>query len=711
MRIKIVKALIKKEVLDVLRDKKAVIMMIIVPLVLYPLIFFGTLAVMSAVQTSMKSNEYKIVIGTEGSSPSDEWVGRLVDAIDEHNSSPQSAKQNVDEKNAEATITPATDVIKVVDISDDWDYDKAVEAIQKEEIDAFVSYSITDSDEREVYQVVYISSVTNSSYAAQILKKIISEMNLSESKSLIEDAGLVPQKILNPIVYKEQDIASKEQTTGNLLGMVLPMLLVISLLMGTMYPAIDATAGEKVRGTLETLLTLPVTNRELIISKFFTVAMIGIASALLNLISMGLMGIYMVKLVGSLGGAKFNVSIGSFIPAILITILAVLVFSLFISAVTMCITAFAKSYKEANNYITPMTLVVMLTGYIAFIPNIELTRNMALVPVANICLLIKNILSFKYDMAIIALVLLSNVIYAGLAILFLGRIYDSEAILFDEGRSGIQLFEKRVNMKKGGVPTTGDAWFILFVMLILTIYLGSMFQVKFGIGGVVMIQIMLLAVPMLFVLYTKRSFIKTYNINATGIGSYIGGIVLMAGVIMLGIVLTGIVARIFPADAEAAESSMDSLLKGYGLPVTLFIVAFLPAFCEEMMFRGFIFSAFKSRYKLKTAILLTSIAFGIYHMSVVRFFTTALLGAAIAVADHYAGSLLPGVIMHFMNNSLAVFQMFYPEQFSKIPIFSEQGIGIIGLAVLIFLGVFLVFIGSSVLIITNKGANYGVKEG
>jgi sodium transport system permease protein len=83
--------------------------------------------------------------------------------------------------------------------------------------------------------------------------------------------------------------------------MVLPMLLIISLLMGTMYPAIDTTAGEKERGTLETLLTLPVTNREIIIGKFFTVAVIGIVSALLNLLSMALMGVYMIKLIGGLG--------------------------------------------------------------------------------------------------------------------------------------------------------------------------------------------------------------------------------------------------------------------------------------------------------------------------------------------------------------------------------------------------------------------------
>ena len=83
----------------------------------------------------------------------------------------------------------------------------------------------------------------------------------------------------NKYLYENKDTASSEQSLGSIMGAVLPFMLIISLMMGTMYPAIDTTAGERERGTLETILTLPVTSRQLIISKFLTVALIGIISA------------------------------------------------------------------------------------------------------------------------------------------------------------------------------------------------------------------------------------------------------------------------------------------------------------------------------------------------------------------------------------------------------------------------------------------------
>jgi len=174
--------------------------------------------------------------------------------------------------------------------------------------------------------------------------------------------------------------------------------------------------------------------------------------------------------------------------------LTIFAFSLFISAVTMCVTSFAKSYKEANNYITPLMLVVMITGYIGFIPNVELTRTMAMIPVANICLLIKNMLVFKIDYAAIALVLLSNVAYVVLAVLFLSRIYDSESILFGDGKNGLQLFEKRSNLQKGGVPTVSDVWFVVALTIVLVLYAGSMLQLRFGLAGVFGTQLILLCI-------------------------------------------------------------------------------------------------------------------------------------------------------------------------------------------------------------------------
>ena len=713
MRAKLVKSLIKKELLDVIRDKKAVIMMLVVPLIIYPLIFFGTMAVMTAVQSGLEQNEYKIVI-KHGSD--NEWYDSLVDAIDEHNTPEETADESKTEdvskitdesktsdesKSTDGSTTSTTtiDKLKIVRTDENWNYSKAVTALQNEEIDAYVEPIVRDSDGRPEYQIVYVSSITNSSYAADVLVKVMTKMNRAESERLINESGMQAEKVLNPIVIGPKDIASKEQTTGNLLGMVLPMLLIISLLMGTMYPAIDTTAGEKERGTLETLLTLPVTNREIIFSKFVTVALIGIVSALLNLISMALIGFYMMKVIGHMGVSEVNINLGSFIPAIIITILAVLVFSLFISAITMCITAFAKSYKEANNYITPLTLIVMLTGYIAFIPNIDFNRNMALVPVANICLLIKNILSFKYDIGIIAIVLISNVIYAMLAILFLSRIYDSEGILFDEGRSGIQIFEKRSNMKKGGVPTTGDAWFIICVVLIAVLYLGALLQINFGLTGVLGTQLLILLIPLSVVLYTKKSIKETYGFRKTSPVNFIAGILLMFGVLFLGIIVTVFMAQFFPDDAAAASESLDELVAGHGFWYVLFIVAITPAFCEEMLFRGFILSAFKARYKVVTSIILVSVIFGIYHLSIVRFFTTAVLGSALVLAAHYSKSIFPGVLMHFMNNSLSVFQMFFPEEFKKVfPFLYDENPGAKEICIMLIAGVILCAVGITILV-------------
>ncbi|MBQ8952008.1 MAG: CPBP family intramembrane metalloprotease [Eubacterium sp.] len=692
MRYKVVKTLIKKELLDVIRDKKAVIMMLIVPLVIYPLIFFGTMAVMSAIQMGMEKNEYKVVVER---AINNKWDDELIAAIEEHNNPKSEDSKNVDDK---------TDQLKIVRSNEIWNYGKASKALQAEEIDAYVALFMSGEDGRPEYRIIYVSSITNSSYAADILKNILNRMNRSESERMIEDSGMDPELTLTPIVIDSRDIASKEQTTGNLLGMVLPMLLIISLLMGTMYPAIDTTAGEKERGTLETLLTLPVTNREIIIGKFFTVAVIGIVSAILNLLSMALMGVYMIKLIGGLGITTEAVKLGKFLPAIAVTIFAVLVFSLFISAITMCIAAFAKSYKEANNYITPMTLVVMLTGYIAFIPNIELDRKMALVPVANICLLIKNILNFKYEMEIVALVLLSNIIYAILAVLFLGRVYNSEGILFDEGRSGIQLFEKRSNMKKGGVPTTGDAWFLVCIVFMAVIYIGSLLQLKWGFGGVAGIQLMILLIPLLFVIYTKRSVKETYSFKKPTVTVFFGGVLLVFGTLFLGILLTVFTSMLFPADAETASEGIDTTLSGHGFLITLFVVALMPAICEEMMFRGFIFSAFRKKYKITAAILLVAVLFGVYHMSVVRFFTTALLGAALAITVYYSGSIFPAMLMHFCNNGVAVLQMFYPEFFiNHVPILGEEKLSISSAIILFLLGTVLATAGILLLRRNHRG--------
>ena len=349
------------------------------------------------------------------------------------------------------------------------------------------------------------------------------------------------------------------------------------------------------------------------------------------------------------GSKKINISIYDFIPALIILVFIIFAFTLFISAITMCVAALAKTYKEANNYITPLTLCIMLIGYIGFIPNIKLTNTMALIPVANICILIKSLLLFKINYTAIILVFLSNIIYAMLAISILSGIYDSEAVLFDEGKGRMQLFERRKNIKRGGIIKTGDTWFLIVFVILAVIYAGGIFEMKYGLFGVFLTQMLILFIPLSVLVYTKKDLRKNYSVRKTKPLNVLYSFIFMAGIFLLNIPLTTFVTSVFPDNTKTVTDSLQSIM-GSGFLVTVLVVCIVPGICEELFFRGVIFSSMKERYKPVTAIIITAACFGIYHTSIVRFFPTAFLGASLCIICYYTGSVFPGIIMHSLNN-------------------------------------------------------------
>ncbi len=674
MNTKIIKTLVKKELLDVFRDKKTVIMMLIVPIILYPLIFIGAMMFTTAISSSMKTQDYRIVVDAQDDGA---FMRRIQEA--------GSHKEDAGEETEDAyTLT-------VVDADSVSDYE---EALNQETIDIYVTGR--PEGDKMLYDVYYLSSVTNSQYAMNIVMKLFDEFSRTLTEEKIREAGLDVHEVLEPVSYESMDTASNEQSLGSIMGSVLPFMLIISLLMGTMYPAIDTTAGERERGTLETILTLPVTNRQLIIAKFLTVASIGILSAFLNILSMGGIAFYIFQLMDT-GDSVQALEFSRFLPAILVCVLAILAFSLLISAVTMCVTAFAKSYKEANNYITPLMLVVMFTGYVGFIPNVEMTQTVAMIPVANICLLIKNMMVFKIDYTVIAVVLLSNVAYAVLAILFLSRIYDSEAVLFGDSKSSLQLFERRENLKKGGVPTVSDVLFVVALTIVLVLYAGSILQVKFGLAGVFGTQMILLFVPLAIVLYTKKDIRQTYGFQKTGIRSYLGAFLTGIGFFCINMLIAAGLASLFPDSTENVNVAFASFEKS-GFAALFLVIAIAPAICEEMLFRGMIFHSMKAHYRASTAIVVVAVLFGIYHMSLVKLIPTGLLGFVFCYVVYRTGSIFPGMLMHFINNAVSVLLTYYPERIGKVfPVLTKESLSVSELLCLLAIGLILIGIGQVIL--------------
>ena len=651
MNYKKLRLLYKKEILDVIRDKKTILTMVVLPVILYPLLFLVIMQVMSMISTSQQERTYYIAyeeVTDENRQALNDWIAGDEDKLDY--------------------------IIKEVES------ENPVKDLEDEIIDAYLTTDVTDS--QVIYEIHYLSAVTNSSTVCDMLDEEIDAYAKKKSEENAKEAGLDVKQVLYPVTAEFTDASSNESSIGSILGSVIPFLLITSILMGSMYPAIDATAGEKERGTLETLLTLPIGNMELIMSKFLSVATITVVSVFINILSIGGIAVYLYATVSSLTESAETFHLESFVPAILISIICVMAFALFMSALVMCICAFAKSFKEANNYITPLTLVVMLTAYIGFIPNVELDAKMALVPVANICLLMKDLLVFKYDFMLILLVLLSNVIYAFIAIWLLGKIYNSESILFGESASGIKLFERRKNIKKGSLPSISESLLLMVVALLLMVYVGGIMSLSEPLMGVIVPQLFIGVLPILACLYIKGDAKKIFALHLPTPKALVGSLFLLLGAGSCSLLLSNLLSYWFPDSSQGLNEEYMTLLDGVSFIPALLLIALTPAVCEELMFRGYMFTAFKQKMSLTKAILAVSILFGISHMSLIKVIPTAILGAALAYAIHKADSIVASGMMHFLNNGFAVFVMYYGD---KVPFLSEEqmaGPVIIGMAVL-----------------------------
>lgn len=642
MNKEVIRQLYKKEMLDVLRDKKTVLMMLVIPLLVYPLLFVAGAMMMTKVATQLETQTYQIAIDFEDTD------GRLQELFELENE--QYSFELVDAKKLKQ------------------DYETA---LRNETLDAVVSMSMEDG--KPVFQISYLSSVTNSSYAVSKIEEVLKLYSTELTEKKLAKLGLDSDEYLEPIEITYNNVSSTEEATGNLLGTILPFMLVVSLLMGTMYPAIDTTAGERERGTLETLLTLPITNKELIVSKFLTVATIGVVSAILNLVSMGGIGVYLYKLSIQMGQMQEQIRLGRFVPVLLVSLICILAFAVLLSALSMCSCVFARTYKEANNYITPFMLIVMFASFVAFLPNIQLSGSVALIPVANVCLLIRDLLVFKFSWSVIGIVLISNVAYGMLAIMLLAKLYNSEQALFGDGTGAMRIFERRRNMKQGGVPSVGDACFVLPVVFVLILYLGGLLSVKHPYVALVMVQVIILTVPFLVTVYTKRSVKATFRFRLCSWKHFFGGAVLMIGTMLLGQLVTMASSSIFTQSAKSMSDSMQGILE-LPAPIVFLMVAVLPAICEEMLFRGYLLSAFEAKMKAKTAVILVAAIFGIYHMNLVQSITTALIGLAICYVSYKSGSIFPGMLMHAINNGIACWISLYPTVALRwLPFFATTG--------------------------------------
>jgi sodium transport system permease protein len=240
-------------------------------------------------------------------------------------------------------------------------------------------------------------------------------------------ARQVPQSVLTPFDIRQTNVASPQKVSGNLVGMILPYLLIMMCLGGSIYPAVDMTAGEKERGTMETLLCSPVSRTHLVLGKCLVVLTAALVTSGLSTCSYGVAVLLLKKLTGGAGGSLPLTLDPSSLIAILILVLPL---AIFFSATMLAVGLFARSAKEANSYLQPLLIIAIMPAAASVLPGVELNWKLALVPVLNVSLAGRELMAGLFHWPVLILVLASMTLYAALAVTVAVTLFKRESILF-----------------------------------------------------------------------------------------------------------------------------------------------------------------------------------------------------------------------------------------------------------------------------------------
>ncbi|MDE6973018.1 MAG: CPBP family intramembrane metalloprotease [Lachnospiraceae bacterium] len=633
--------LVKKEILDILRDKKTLVIMVAVPILLYPAIIIGMVLVMNFMMQSREGGSYTAAYA------------------ERYKAEALRLQEVYEEKKEELDISLTF-----------------LEVPEKEKGDGKSSYDVwinfvTDGHGLHI-EVEYTSTDSDSSYAENAMEELADIYCEELLEDKLSEKGLTVD-FLYPVTYEAKDSVTVSESAGMSIGGSIGMMLVVTIMLGAFYPAIDVTTGEKERGTLETLLTLPVTNFQMIMSKYIAVSIFSCITAVLSLLSLG--GSVMFLLGSAMAGASeeiLHIEPAVFMGWIPLLLLVVIVTALLVTAFSMCFCVFAKSFKEANNYITPVMLVVMFASMTAMIPSMQLDGRTALIPIVNVSLLMKQVLAQQMELTLAGITIGINFCYSVLIIWVLAKIYNSENVLFHDGFQSFRLFEKRSAIKEGTVPGTGDLLLSTVVLLLLILYLGTAVSVRSPFGGTLVNQFLILLTPLFAVWYMKSDVKTLFSLKIPSGKSVLGGLLLYIGTYLIMLVAATALSRIFPESTQNVEQAFGEILD-HPFILIILVMAVMPAVGEEIFFRGLLFGGFRHRHGAFWGILLSSLMFGAFHMSIVKLLPTAMLGACFAYIGYCSGSIYIGMFLHFLNNLISMALSKYPEQMGRfLPFLVEE---------------------------------------
>src|SRR5262249_51150459 len=376
---------------------------------------------------------------------------------------------------------------------------------------------------------------------------------------------------------------------------------------GAFYPAVDLCAGEKERGTMETLLISPASRSEIVIGKFLTVMLASVLTAVLNLVSMGLTGLRMAGHVSSLGAAPARRAVGAAggrlaaptLQAALWMLVLLIPLAAFFAAICVALAVLARSMKEGQYYMTPLYLISMPLIFLSLAPEIELDLFYSLVPITGVALLLRALILGSHDVAFryFLPVLLPMLVYAAVALRWAIDQFQREDVLFREAeRFSLATWLRHLYRDREPTPTGTQALLCFALILSSSWYLITYFSAGAVLADVVLGQLFIAIPPVLMAVFLTSSPARTLRLARPRARYWLTAIALAFTLNPLVNELEPIVQRVFPI-SETIRAALAQLMGPSTSPGAAIVVfALVPAVCEELAFRGFILSGLEHQH-------------------------------------------------------------------------------------------------------------------
>lgn len=603
---------LKKELTDVVRDKRSLLLMLILPVLACPVFALMPMLTAQSVSHNLENKNTTVLLQPDNAT----LRACLQEARHVTLIAPISGRTPAD-----MLLSGRCDVV----LTPDEQFDEDVAKHQPGKIQlmdsAFSPYSI---DENNVIAAL--------------------DLFAQKQQSLRLAPFGIPVEVVKGVEFQIKTVESDKQRSAYWTGLVCTMMLMLTMTLCSMYPALDIITGERERGTLVLLLMAPVQRRNVVMAKLLTVSVTTYIASLLSLVSICIGLMLFVPSSHDLSGT-FSLKLP--VVNLIFSSVFLVPLSIVVSGCAILISSYARTFQQGQSYFAPLMIVAMALGglVVAFDESAPFFVN--LVPVANLLLCMHRAIEGQWNMAGIAATICSSVVFIALLLRVSVSILDREESLF-----GIK------QPPSHRTAYTKDAFVLYGICLAAFFYVSGGLQLMMPLWGVFVSQLLTIALPALAApIFLRMKLTEVLSLRKPKLLYLLGAALLAPGMALLSSLIVQMQNGLMPDSDAYLKALQDYIMpKGDNAWLAYITIAAGPAVCEELLFRGAIQGMLRKTLSKPLLSLVVAVLFGILHGSSFRFLPTTFMGFLLAVLTEYTGSIFPSMVAHCCNNALAVFE-------------------------------------------------------